>query len=890
MKRRRFFDAVLPLLLAAGTCLSPPRAAGAEVEWWEEPAPWALEQMEDLADGGVLPHGTWDPTGIMTRGQFCYFMVNLVQREGQRDLLSAVPPMPADYFDDVTSEDGFGGRQNVYTAAAYGLTEGALEDGRRLARLDDILTREQAAKMMCSLLDALRLYTGLEDGRAGEPRTFIDADAISPWAREYVDRASALGILKGDETGRFNPQGVLTFQEACVMLDRAFRQAEEAAVARDQRLGIQSLATALEEDTDWTLADGGNRLYYLENEVGRAVLRICGGSTATSGIQVERFDGQGKSLGVQEIPVELSFCAGFYEGEDACYLAFGQENMEEDDRREVYRIVKYDKNWNRLGSASVAGGESYTTFPYRSTSHTAMAERDGTLILHTARLRYASSDGVRHQSNITIKVRTADMSVLSVSPRSPGNHVSHSFAQYVVFDGAEPVYADQGDAYPRGFALNLDMPVGHGKELNLFPFYGELGDNATNAIPGGLGVSGSHYLFAGASSDQKGNDKLTYCNVFLAAASKAGYPDDSRVEGWWLTDYPKDEKEYVSYVKLVPIDSDTFVVMWQTIRQDDRTIDGALGDFCYAVFDGEGSQVGKTHVMENFAAPLNDPTVIGSRILWVRPEIGPYSVFMNSATRYLKLYELEVERNGEGRPAQGTAGTTPTAFSLNVTDLTFTDPGEVFAMRPIFTPADAVAEVTWYSSDPNVASVSWNGLVTAVSGGTCTITAAVEGAGSKSCTVRCNFKDTGPGETGVPGPSPEPGSTSLPADGVTDYYRSSWGEGQWMELKVVDGDTVRFSGCMPELPDRYNYVVLRAYGEQAEIPFVPGEIFEVEVTIDRERFRREAVPGQYYYISAMVCQNHRPGDRNLAGLSFQDGIRISLTLDDEGACTLWVLR
>ncbi len=229
MKKRRILTAVLALALAAGLW-KVPASAVYQVNWDPQPADWAKEQMEDLADAGILAQGTYNPTAVMTRGRFCYFMVHLVQRVGRRDLLRQVKPMPADYFDDVASETGYGGRYNVYTAASYGLTEGALVDGRRLADCDSDLTREQGAKMMCALMDALEDFTGMDAGGGSGPVVFVDADSISPWARESVDRASSLGILKGDEAGRFNPQGVLTFQEACVMLDRAFRQAEEAGV------------------------------------------------------------------------------------------------------------------------------------------------------------------------------------------------------------------------------------------------------------------------------------------------------------------------------------------------------------------------------------------------------------------------------------------------------------------------------------------------------------------------------------------------------------------------------------------------------------------------------------------------------------------------------------
>ncbi len=833
MKGKRCLGVALALLLTLGTWAAPASAVMAEVTWDKEPAAWAIEQMEDLASGGILGQGGYDPTVIVSRGQFCYFMVNIIHREGRRDLLSAADPVAVDYFDDITSKDGFGGRYNMYTAAAYGLTEGALVNDKRLADCDNNLTREQAAKMMCALVDALERYTGAKMDPVEPPRVFADADDISAWAREAVDRASALGLLKGDEAGRFAPKGVLTFQEACVMLDRAFRAAEEAALRREETLNIGHLESKLGVETEWAVNTSGE-LYLLEQDGAYSVLQIKGRGAEAPAVRVERFDENGHSAGIRDIPMELSYCAGFYDGEDAYYLAFGQDNMEEDDGKEVYRVVRYDREWNRVAAASVNGGESYTTQPYRSTSHVAMAEDGGVLILHTSRLRYLTpKDGLRHQSNITIKVRTSDMSVVSVSPPFPGNHVSHSFAQYVAFDGGEAVYADHGDAYPRGFALNLDAKTGNGKEMNFFPFSGEIGDNTTNAIPGGLGISGDNYLFAGASSPQKGNDSLEYANAFLAVIPKDGYPN-SRPKIKWLTDFSANGEEYVRQINMVQLNNNTFVVMWQTSVKSSRTMIGDFGDFYYAVFDGNGDQIGRNTKLADFMIPNVDPVVEGGSIRWVRPEAGPYGVFGYHPSRHLKVYELKVAPNSS---TAETPKPTPT-------------PKPTVSPKPTVVPRPA--------ETPKPTEAPW------------------------------------PAETSGPSATPKPTQpgvtkTELPADGRTDNYRLDWGDGQWMELQISDGKTVRLSGCMPELPDYYNYVVLQAYGEQAETPLVLGEEFSVEVVIDTERFLKNYKEGDIFYVTAMVCQNHRPGSSNLAGFSF-NGARIQLVSNGSGGCTFEIIE
>ena len=87
---------------------------------------------------------------------------------------------------------------------------------------------------------------------------------------------------------------------------------------------------------------------------------------------------------------------------------------------------------------------------------------------------------------------------------------------------------------------------------------------------------------------------------------------------------------------------------------------------------------------------------------------------------------------------------TPTDFKLSKSDISFFGVGEVYQFKVTMTPADAHGDVQWKSSNPNVASVSWNGLVTAVSKGTATITATIDGVGEKSCIVRCNFSGSAP--------------------------------------------------------------------------------------------------------------------------------------------------
>ena len=108
----------------------------------------------------------------------------------------------------------------------------------------------------------------------------------------------------------------------------------------------------------------------------------------------------------------------------------------------------------------------------------------------------------------------------------------------------------------------------------------------------------------------------------------------------------------------------------------------------------------------------------------------------------------------------------PTGFALSAEDLSFFQVGEVYNMRITYTPANARGDVTWKSSNPNVASVSWNGVVTAVGPGTATITATVAGAGEKSCIFRCRFE--GSAATSAPASTPSgSGNSGTSSSGLT---------------------------------------------------------------------------------------------------------------------------
>ena len=87
----------------------------------------------------------------------------------------------------------------------------------------------------------------------------------------------------------------------------------------------------------------------------------------------------------------------------------------------------------------------------------------------------------------------------------------------------------------------------------------------------------------------------------------------------------------------------------------------------------------------------------------------------------------------------------PTGVSLNKTSATLTSEGATLQLTATVSPTEAADKtVTWKSSNDNVATVSSNGLVTAVGNGTATITVTTKnGSKTATCAVTVNIIPTG---------------------------------------------------------------------------------------------------------------------------------------------------
>lgn len=340
-------------------------------------------------------------------------------------------------------------------------------------------------------------------------------------------------------------------------------------------------------------------------------------------ILVEYYDSNFQYRSQRWIPKELPIFGGCFIGADACFLVFGQTNPEESNAKEVVRVVKYDKAWNRIGAGSLYGAN--TTIPFEGGS-LRMAEADGRLYVHTCHQMYRSSDGRCHQANMFFVVNEATMDIEKTNSRISNlstGYVSHSFNQFVQLDEEYIYRLDHGDAYPRKVVLTRCKKdeINKVEATGVFDIAGEVGNNYTGVSVGGLECTSSNCITVGNSMVQGKKRSATGIdtdirNVYVTVTQKDKIGTaESKLQ--WLTNYPDTSMVEPSAPHLVKINDNFLVAMWNIniVWQDADSEDEPPKQFCYVFLDGEGNAIGNVHTESGMLSDCK-PIYSRNRVLW----------------------------------------------------------------------------------------------------------------------------------------------------------------------------------------------------------------------------------------------------------------------------------
>lgn len=166
--------------------------------------PWAVESIKALSDKGVISGRSkliFEPDSYVTREEFVKMTVLAFGITSDST--------EACQFEDVLKNDWF--CDVVTTGVNAGIIKGINDkffgSGMNVTRQDAAVILFRAAE-----------YKGVQLNGDGEERSFNDSTDISDYAREAVNRLSAVGAVSGDENGNFIPIGNTTRAEAAKLI------------------------------------------------------------------------------------------------------------------------------------------------------------------------------------------------------------------------------------------------------------------------------------------------------------------------------------------------------------------------------------------------------------------------------------------------------------------------------------------------------------------------------------------------------------------------------------------------------------------------------------------------------------------------------------------------
>ena len=327
---------------------------------------------------------------------------------------------------------------------------------------------------------------------------------------------------------------------------------------------------------------------------------------------VEYYSSDFEPLSTKLIDNELPVFGAFYDSGDNYYVLSGQENPKQNDSLEVFRITKYDKNWNKIKSCGLYGAN--TTVPFDAGS-ARMTHSGDHLLVRTCHKMYKSSDGNNHQANVTIEV---DMPSMTITDSYTGimnvdyGYVSHSFNQFIKTDGNHIVALDHGDAHPRSAVLvkyNSDFTTGKffpsyfeqvsNIDVVTYPEYTAGHYNYTGAAIGGFDVSSSSYIVAQSTVDLDYINTSETRNVYVSAVSK----DLSTNKLNKITSYAEGTAS-ASAPQLVKINNNSFLLLW---ARDTKV--------SCAKLNADGTVNGSIHTFEGSLSDCQ-PVIKNGRAVW----------------------------------------------------------------------------------------------------------------------------------------------------------------------------------------------------------------------------------------------------------------------------------
>ena len=225
MKGNRLLAFFLSLALAASLLAVPAGAVG----FTDMVNHWAREDVEALAAEGIVngtSATTFSPSRRMTACEallFCSRATGVSQGDKAKIYVDWLPTAQKLLPVEMSS---WAAEEMAICLATGIVSETELKVLTDSGNISRSISRENLAMY---LVRAMQLST-LANSLTSYNMSFVDTSSIAPALQPYVYLLNMYGIVKGDESNRFMPQGSLTRAEMATMLRRAIRFMDERGI------------------------------------------------------------------------------------------------------------------------------------------------------------------------------------------------------------------------------------------------------------------------------------------------------------------------------------------------------------------------------------------------------------------------------------------------------------------------------------------------------------------------------------------------------------------------------------------------------------------------------------------------------------------------------------
>ena len=333
---------------------------------------------------------------------------------------------------------------------------------------------------------------------------------------------------------------------------------------------------------------------------------------------VEWYNADGKLQREKTAEFPLPRFGGFFFGKAYNFAVFGKNNLEDDPNAEVLRVVKYDKDMNVLAETPLYGMNTYKPFEAGSCRFVEVGNR---LYIYTCHEMFDRGDGLHHQANMTLvfSQETLELtdSFCGVANIRRCGYVSHSFNQFIAYDGEYVYRADHGDAHPRAISITMFDPrftLGATEFTTPLTFPGTEGVNSTGATLGGMALVGDRVLLAGTIDSQTAEYSHQYdnttdeqLNIFVISSAKTLEDSENLVVR--VTDYAPDAGIEVRTPQIVALDGSA-LLLWEE-KTADVVVTRAV------VVGTKGEKLTETYTLEAFLSDCPPAVSSDGTVCWI---------------------------------------------------------------------------------------------------------------------------------------------------------------------------------------------------------------------------------------------------------------------------------